>query len=54
MGIKHTKTVSLTEAYPASGYRAFYVDLTYKAPMGGTYTESTRMFMTDTDEVFLK
>ena len=53
LGIRHTGVVSITEAYPPSGYRAFYVDLTYKAPTGGTYTKSTRMFMTDTDEVFL-
>lgn len=53
LGISHKEAVSLTEAYPASGYRAFYVDLTYKAPTGGTYTESTRMFVTDQDELFL-
>ncbi|AUD04996.1 PhoPQ-activated pathogenicity-related family protein [Spirosoma pollinicola] len=54
LGIKNKATFSVNELYPASGYRAFYVDLTYKAPTGGTYTESTRMFLTDTDEVFLK
>ena len=53
LGIDHKGAVSLTEPYPASGYRAFYVDLTYKAPTGGTYTKSTRMFLTDNDEVFL-
>ncbi|GAB4033301.1 PhoPQ-activated pathogenicity-related family protein [Spirosoma gilvum] len=54
LGLNHTGSVSVSEPYPASGYRAFYVDLKYKSPTGGTYTESTRMFMTDNDEVFLK
>ncbi|GAB4034815.1 PhoPQ-activated pathogenicity-related family protein [Spirosoma jeollabukense] len=54
LGIKNKATISVSEAYPASGFRAFYVDLKYKVPTGGTYTESTRMFLTDNDEVFLK
>ncbi|GAB3961519.1 PhoPQ-activated pathogenicity-related family protein [Spirosoma harenae] len=54
LGIKNKSTIAVSEAFPASGYRAFYVDLKYKAPTGGTYTESTRMFMTDNDEAFLK
>ena len=53
LGIKNKASISLVEMYPASGYRAFYVDLKYKAPTGGTYTESTRMFVTDNDELFL-
>ncbi|MEN8226749.1 MAG: PhoPQ-activated protein PqaA family protein [Bacteroidota bacterium] len=32
---------------PESGYRAFYLDLRYSDPMGGAYTKSTRMFVTD-------
>jgi PhoPQ-activated pathogenicity-related protein len=54
LGIKNKGTISVSEAYPASGYRAFYIDLKYKVPTGGTYTESTRMFLTDNDEIFLK
>lgn len=54
LGIANQAKINLTEAFPGSGYRAFYVDLKYKAPNGGTYTESTRMFLTDNDEVFLK
>ncbi|UFH53489.1 PhoPQ-activated pathogenicity-related family protein [Spirosoma sp. KNUC1025] len=53
LGITNKPTVSVTEMYPSSGYRAFYVDLKYKSPTGGTYTESTRMFLTDNDELFL-
>ena len=30
---------------PASGFHAFYIDLKYKAPFGGEYTQSTRMFL---------
>ncbi|WP_332368223.1 hypothetical protein [Spirosoma telluris] len=54
LDIKNKATFSVNELYPASGYRAFYIDLKYKAPTGGTYTESTRMFLTDNDEIFLK
>ncbi|GAB3257666.1 PhoPQ-activated pathogenicity-related family protein [Larkinella harenae] len=54
LGVKNKSSVNVSETYPASGYRAFYVDLKYAAPNGGTYTESTRMFVTDNDEVFLK
>ena len=31
--------------YPASGFKAFYVDLKYKAPFGDDFTQSTRMFV---------
>jgi len=38
---------------PASGFKAFYVDLKYKAPLNGPdYTQSTRMFVT-TDQTLL-
>jgi len=32
---------------PDSGFRAFYIDLKYKAPFGDDFTQSTRMFVTD-------
>lgn len=54
LGVKNKAKVDVAETYPAAGYRAFYVDLKYADPNGGTYTESTRMFVTDNDEVFLK
>jgi hypothetical protein len=32
--------------YPASWiYQAFYIDLKYKAPFGGDFTQSTQMFL---------
>ncbi len=43
-----------TPTYPTSGYRAFYIDLKYKDPNGGEYSETTRMFVADEDEVFVK
>jgi PhoPQ-activated pathogenicity-related protein len=50
---KKTDVVTVAPAYPTTGYRAFYVDLTYKDPNGGEYTESTRMYLADQDEVFV-
>lgn len=37
--------------FPESGYRAFYVDLVYPDPNGGAYSQSTRMFVADTEQV---
>jgi PhoPQ-activated pathogenicity-related protein len=51
---KKTDIITVAPTYPASGYRAFYVDLKYKDPNGGEYTESTRMYLADHDEVFVK
>nr|WP_293839269.1 PhoPQ-activated protein PqaA family protein [uncultured Arsenicibacter sp.] len=54
LGISNQAKVDVTEAYPKTGYKAFYVSLKYKSPGGGSYIQSTRMFLTDNDEVFLK
>ena len=51
---KKPAVVVSTPSYPVSGYRAFYLDLKYKDPNGGEYSESTRMFVADEDEVFVK
>ena len=37
--------------FPKSGFKAFYMDLEYEDPNGGTYTKSTRMYLADDDEV---
>ena len=37
--------------FPDSGFKAFYMDLEYEDPNGGTYTKSTRMYLVDDDEV---
>jgi PhoPQ-activated pathogenicity-related protein len=47
LGIKNKSAVKITETFPSSGFRAFYVDLKYKTPHGNTYTESTRVFLTN-------
>jgi PhoPQ-activated pathogenicity-related protein len=51
---KKTAVVTSVQTYPTKGYRAFYLDLKYKDPNGGEYTESTRMYVADNDEVFVK
>lgn len=48
------KLITAEQLWPRQGYRAFYLDLKYKDPNGGEYTESTRMFVADGDEVFLR
>jgi PhoPQ-activated pathogenicity-related protein len=45
--LKDLPNIKLTKPYPIKGYQAFYVDLKYKDPNGGTYTVSTRVFVTD-------
>lgn len=49
--IKNKSTVIATLSFPAYGYRAFYLNLKYKDLHGGTYTESTRVFMTDDKKI---
>lgn len=49
--ISRKSDVKVTAELPASGYRAFYVDLKYKTPQGDLYTESTRVFLTDNKSV---
>ena len=44
-------TVKYTIPFVKKGYQAFYMDLKYKDPNGGTYTVSTRLFTTDTEKV---
>ncbi len=51
---KKGAVITAVQPYPEAGYRAFYLDLKYKDANGGEYTESTRMFVADNDEVFLR
>lgn len=37
--------------FPKKGYQAFYIDLKYKDPNGGTFTTSTRVYVTDNEKV---
>lgn len=45
--------IQLNDPFPASGFRAVYIDLTYRAPHGGEYTLSTRTFVTGTQEAYI-
>ncbi len=40
--------------YPKTGYQAFYVDLVYSDPKGGEYSVSTRTYVSDSKQVFVK
>lgn len=51
-GSKSEITVEIKK--PGSGFEAFYVDLRYKAPLGDEYTQSTRMFVTDSIKLLLR
>ncbi len=53
LGEKGEKDFTVTLNYPGSGYKAFYVDLKYKAPFGKDYTQSTRMFLMDNEVLYL-
>jgi len=46
-----TDKITISVNYPDSGYCAFYIDLLYPNPFGEIYSKSTRVFVTDTDEV---
>jgi PhoPQ-activated pathogenicity-related protein len=47
------KEVVVKEAYPASGFKAFYVDLKYLDTAGNEFTESARMFVANPQKVFI-
>ena len=51
---KNQKEFKIEMSYPASGFKAFYVDLKYKAPFGASFTESTRMFVSDQNSLLLR
>lgn len=51
IGPANGETTSEKIEFPESGYKAFYIDLEYADPNGGTYTKSTRMYLADDDEV---
>ena len=54
LGKKSETEFDVTLEYPDSGYEAFYIDLKYKAPFGGSYTQSTRIFLADSKKVYLE
>jgi len=50
--LKNIKDIETQIDYPQSGFKAFYLDLKYKDPLGDEYVKSTRMFVTDSLHVF--
>ena len=51
LGIKNVATVHVSENLPNGNYKAFYIDLKYKNPNGGSYTQSSRVFVLDSNGV---
>ncbi|WP_341225131.1 PhoPQ-activated protein PqaA family protein [uncultured Arcticibacterium sp.] len=49
--LKDLPNIKLTQAYPKKGFQAFYVEMKYKGPTGGTYSVSTRIFVSDKSKV---
>lgn len=47
LNARKKSVIKVEQAFPTSGFRAFYLDLKYKDPNGGEYTQSTRMFVAD-------
>ena len=37
--------------FPEEGFKAFYIDLEFADPNGGKYTKSTRLYVSDDDEI---
>lgn len=54
LGKSGKTTFELEISFPENGYKAFYIDLTYKAAFGGEFTQSTRMFLMNNKELLLK
>lgn len=51
LNVNHKSQIEASVNFPKSGYRAFYIALTYQNPKGGTYIVCTRAFMTDTNHI---
>lgn len=43
--------VKVREPFPGDGYEAFYIDLEYRDPNGGTFTKSTRVFVANREGI---
>lgn len=51
LGIHHKSKIKVKQNYPKNGYQAFYVDLKYENVAGQEYTQSTRVFVVDSQGV---
>ena len=54
LNAKNKPVVQVGVDLPKSGFKAFYVDLKYKAPFGEDYIQSTRMYVLTDKQVLLK
>ncbi len=54
LNVEKKPVVQVNVDYPATGYKAFYVELKYKAPFGSDFTQCTRMFVTSDKQVLFK
>jgi PhoPQ-activated pathogenicity-related protein len=53
LNVEGSSLIEVSQVYPESGFRAFYVDLEYIDSRNTAYTKSTRMFVCDQDELFI-
>jgi PhoPQ-activated pathogenicity-related protein len=51
---KNKSEVQSILKYPKKDFQAFYIDLIYQNPKGGDYSVSTRTFVADKKQVFVK
>ena len=51
---KNNSKIETKIKYPKMGYKAFYVDFFYPDPNGGEFSVSTRIYVTDKKNVFVK
>ncbi len=51
---KSKKDIKETLQYPKKGFCAFYIQLVYKDPKGGEYSITTRTYVADSKQVFVK
>jgi PhoPQ-activated pathogenicity-related protein len=51
---KNKDKINITIDFPKQGYKAFFVELKYESPFGGTYSISTSAYVADTNQVFVK
>lgn len=51
---KNKDKVAINIDYPKQGYKAFFVELKYESPLGGTYSVCTSAYVADVKQVFVK
>jgi PhoPQ-activated pathogenicity-related protein len=51
--VRNTSEFNVIVKHPATGFRAFYVELVYPDPFGGVYSKCTRMFVADSLTLYL-